>query len=152
MSNFFNTLLAFLIRKRKKVIGLCVAIIVIYFLYTKIIPNLSPFGFALIIIFVLVFLAKWSDITDAERRGKPMPWERPSSSDLPNQTQPPQRSESTIRDRAGNLHARMVTEGHQTRIYDHAGNYHGYYDSITNRTYNHAGNIVAQGNVLATLV
>ena len=61
-------------------------------------------------------------------------------------------TQSRINDHAGNLRARIVTHGSKSVIYDHAGNYHGYYDSSTDRTYNHAGNIVAQGNVLATLI
>ena len=59
---------------------------------------------------------------------------------------------SVTNDTAGNPIFRTVTSGTKTSIFTPSGIYKGYYDSKTNRTYDTAGNPVAQGNVLATLI
>ena len=146
---FFKALFSFLFKNGKKVISICVAFIVIHFLYTKVIPNFNPTPAGALIIFLFI---AYMIMAFFPNRNQEQPPKYTNSDHQNSPPPPPQHSETRINDTAGNLRARMVTDGHRTAIYDHAGNYHGYYDSRTNNTYDHAGNVVAQGNVLATLV
>ena len=109
-------------------------------------PRLSFASVCILILILLFIIGCTSDGHDYFSKNESSISYNSSSAPLP------QRSESRICSHTGNLQARIVTEGHRSSVYDPAGTYHGYYDSRTNYTYNHAGNVVAQGNVLATLV
>ena len=149
MSHFWQALLYFLRKNKRKILSICIGFLGIYLLYTKIIPNFNPTPAGFLIILFIIGCSLPALFPSNRGTGEPKP---PNINHDQSQSPPPQRSESQIRDHTGNLRANIVTDGNRSAIYDYTGRYCGYYDSNTNFTYDHTGRIVAQGNVLSTLV
>ena len=120
---------------------------------------MSGFGLAIVVIFVLVFLAHWSDYDDRERRGQPHPWQRPQSpSNNPSNSNPPPpvtfspQSPDHLYDAGGRLIATIHCHADRQEIFAANGVYKGRYDFHTNQTLNSHGMVVCYGNALSSLV
>jgi len=120
----------------------------------------SKIGMAVIIIFTLIYIAKWSDSNDRERRGQNNSWQQPSDN-ISYQSTNSQKKQTYfnndsmpqyIRDTSGNPIAYTITDKNRIAIYTPNGTLKGWYDSDFNRTFNTAGNPVAQGNALFGLI
>jgi len=114
-------------------------------LLTKFHPG--PFALGTMLVLSVIGTAR---VIDDCTGSSPESWPSSGSSSPP--PPPMQPYSQDLHDKRGNYMGRIVSRGDHTEIHNRTGDYLGYYDANTNCTYDKAGNMVAQCNVLTTLL